>query len=227
MSSYEERPMPRSPAGACSAVAGTACPSEPILAVVRLHVQDPAFLALLGEVLKSIDFRDADGCHPLASVLTRITLYNIDQVLQQANSLGRQGSFIHAACIRFDRDVALFLDNDPQYDWLLPAVQKRLREALAEIQAEVDPEKTQLVDLARGEKLHFLDHKFAWSRIGTARPTFGTRACRSLLLQSPSRQNGTGEAGNFLPRAGGAAYRARSPKCRRRLCPAAVSACLL
>jgi len=73
--------------------------------------------------------------------------------------------------MRFDHEVALFLDNDAQYDWLLPAVQKRLREALAEIKAEADPEQTQLIDLARGEKLRFLDHEFRLTkdRDGTAR----------------------------------------------------------
>jgi len=133
---------------------------EHILAVVRERVPDLAFFALLADLLKSIDLRDAAGSNTLASVLNRIAIHNIDQVLQQANLLGRQGSHIHATCIRFDREVALFLDNDTQYDWLLPAVQKRLREALVEIKAEVDPEKTQVVDLARGEKLHFLDHEF-------------------------------------------------------------------
>jgi hypothetical protein len=99
-------------------------------------------------------------------VLTRITLHNVDQVLHQATLLGRQGSCIHATCCRFEREVALFLDNDAQYEWLLPAVQKRLREALAGIKAEVDPEKTQLVDLARGDKLHFVDHEFRLEKDG-------------------------------------------------------------
>ncbi len=134
--------------------------SEHILATVRQRVADPAFLTLLGNVLKSIDFRGATGPNPLALVLNRIALHHIDQLLHEANLLGRQGSNIHAMCIRFDWDVALFLDCDAQYDWLLPALQKRLREALAESKAEIDPEKTQLVDLARGEKLHFLDHEF-------------------------------------------------------------------
>jgi hypothetical protein len=151
--------------------AGKADGSEHILAVVRQHVADPAFLGLLGDILKSIDFPEGAGPNPFASVLTRIAMHTIDQVLQQANLLGRQGSYVHATCIRFGHEVALFLDNDSQYDWLLPAVQKRLREALAEIKAEVDPEKTQWVDLARGDKLHFLEHEFRLikDRDGTAR----------------------------------------------------------
>src|SRR5262249_45498580 len=127
--------------------------SEHILAVVRRHVADTFFLALLTDILKSVDLRATAGPNPLARVLTRVAMHNVDQVLLQAKVLGRQGPHVHAMCMRFDHEVALFLDNDAQYEWLLPAVQKRLREALAEIKAEVDPEQTQLVDLAQGGKL--------------------------------------------------------------------------
>jgi hypothetical protein len=144
--------------------------SEYILAVVRRHVADTTFLALLADVLKCIDFRATAGPNPLASVLTRVAMHNVDQVLLQAKLLGRQGSNIHATSVRFDHEVALFLDSDAQYDWLLPAVQKRLREALVEIKAEADPEQTQSIDLAKGEKLRFLDHEFRLTkdRDGTA-----------------------------------------------------------
>lgn len=144
--------------------------SEHILATVRQHVADATFLELLAEVLKSIGSGVTAGPNPLGCLLTRIALHSVDQVLLQANLLGRQGSSVHATCVRFDHEVALFLDHDAQYEWLLPAVQKRLREALAEIKAEADPEQTQLVDLAQGGKLRLLDHEFRFmkNRGGTA-----------------------------------------------------------
>ena len=144
--------------------------SEHILAVVRRHLADTSFLELLADVLKCIDFRTTAGPNPLASVLRRVAMHNVDQVLLHAKLLGRQGSNIHATCMRFDYEVALFLDGAAQYDWLLPAVQKRLRDALAEIKAEADPEQTQLIDLTKGEKLRFLDHEFRLTkdRNGTA-----------------------------------------------------------
>jgi hypothetical protein len=165
-----------------------------VLAAVRQRVDDAALLALLDNILQNFDFRDAAEFKPFAALLTRIAFHNLDRVLQQANLLGRQGSYVHATCMRFDHEVALFLDNDVQYDWLLPAVQKRLREALAEIKAEADPEQTQLIDLARGEKLRFLDHEFHLTkdRDGTARVEY-----KRLVkppepkpeAQKPSRRN--------------------------------------
>jgi hypothetical protein len=161
---------------------------ECMLAAVRQHVVDPAFLALLGHVLKSIDFRNGAQSNPLTSVLAHIAFHNVDQVLHQANLLGRQGSFMHASCCRFYRDVVVVLDNDAQYDWLLSAVQKRLREALVEIKAEVDPEKTRLVDLARGEKLNFLDHEFRLIKDGEGTAHVRCKALMKAGAPKPEAQ---------------------------------------
>src|SRR5207245_11364812 len=93
-------------------------------------------------------------------VLSHTVFQKTDQVLPQARPLGRHGSCIHCTCVRFGREIAILLDNDPQYDWLLAAVRQRLNDALSETQAELDLESSQSVDVARGEKLRFLDHEF-------------------------------------------------------------------
>jgi RNA-directed DNA polymerase len=42
------------------------------------------------------------------------------------------------------------VDADPRHDWLLPAVERRLRQELAALQVEVNEEKSRIVDLSRG-----------------------------------------------------------------------------
>src|SRR5439155_8621081 len=83
--------------------------------------------------------------------LGQVVFQKTDQVLQQARPLGRQGSCIHCTCVRFGLEIAILLDHDPQYDWLLSAVRQRLNDALSETQGELDPECSQSVDVARGE----------------------------------------------------------------------------
>jgi predicted esterase len=86
-------------------------------------------------------------------------LQAIDLVLQQAKALGRRESIVHATCTRFGHEVVMLVDDDPHFDWLLPAVRKRLREELAPVGFELDPAKTQILDLARGDELRFLGFK--------------------------------------------------------------------
>ena len=48
------------------------------------------------------------------------------------------------------------MDGRAQHDWVLRAVDKRLREELAKLQVEVNEEKTRTVDLKKGERFGFL-----------------------------------------------------------------------
>ena len=54
----------------------------------------------------------------------------------------------------------ILIDAYPQHDWLLPAVEKRLREELAALQVEINEEKSRIVDLGRGGSFGFLGFDF-------------------------------------------------------------------
>src|SRR5262247_4293680 len=51
----------------------------------------------------------------------------------------------------FTLDLVILVDAYPQHDWLLKAVDKRLREELAKLQVTINEEKRRVVDLAQGE----------------------------------------------------------------------------
>ena len=54
----------------------------------------------------------------------------------------------------------ILIDVHPRHDWLLPAVEKRLREEPAALQVEINEEKSRIVDLSRGEGFGFLGFDF-------------------------------------------------------------------
>jgi hypothetical protein len=43
------------------------------------------------------------------------------------------------------RDLVILIDAHPRHDWLMAAVEKRLREELAELQVEINEEKSRIV----------------------------------------------------------------------------------
>src|SRR5437016_13304473 len=51
-----------------------------------------------------------------------------------------------------------------RHDWLIGAVNKRLREELAKLQVEINDEKSRRVDLERGENFGFLGFDFRYLR---------------------------------------------------------------
>ena len=56
--------------------------------------------------------------------------------------------------------LVILIDAYKRHDWLMAAVEKRLREELAELQVEINEEKSRIVDLGRGESFGFLAFDF-------------------------------------------------------------------
>lgn len=68
----------------------------------------------------------------------------------------RRGQYTALASCRVADDLVIVVDASPQHDWLLAAVAKRLREALARLQVTINEDKRRIVDLAKGESFGFL-----------------------------------------------------------------------
>jgi hypothetical protein len=56
--------------------------------------------------------------------------------------------------------LVILIDSHPRCDWLARAVEKRLREELANLKVEINEEKSKLVDLANGGSFNFLGFEF-------------------------------------------------------------------
>src|SRR3974390_2940752 len=81
-------------------------------------------------------------------------------MLERAKEATRNGKYTYIEYARFADDLVILIDAHPRHDWLLPAVEKRLREELAALQVEVNAEKSRIVDLGRGESFGFLGFDF-------------------------------------------------------------------
>ena len=58
----------------------------------------------------------------------------------------------------------MLVDAHARHDWLVEAVNQRLREELAKLHVEINAEKSRLVDLSKGESFGFLGFEFRWVR---------------------------------------------------------------
>ena len=54
----------------------------------------------------------------------------------------------------------ILVNNDRRQDWLVEAVNRRLREELAKLDLRLNEEKSRIVDLSRGESFGFLGFDF-------------------------------------------------------------------
>ena len=84
--------------------------------------------------------------------------------------------------------LVCLVEADPPHDWLLKAVDHRLREEFAKLHVELNAEKSRVVDLAQGERFGFLGYDFrrvrrlkgAWRPHDTPKLTKRTAVLRKL-----------------------------------------------
>jgi len=62
-------------------------------------------------------------------------------MLERAKEVTRRGPYTYLEYARFADDLVILVDAYPQHDWLLKAVDKRLREELATLQVAINEEK--------------------------------------------------------------------------------------
>ena len=87
-------------------------------------------------------------------------LNEMDRMLERAKEATRYGEYTGIEYARFADDLVILIDAHRRHDWLLPAVEKRLREELVALQVEVNEEKSRIVNLSRGESFAFMGFDF-------------------------------------------------------------------
>ncbi|MGH7171657.1 MAG: PHB depolymerase family esterase [Gemmataceae bacterium] len=134
------------------------------------RIGDPQLNGLLEEILTAS--QSSQGL--LTPLLADIAFEEIDHIFQQAKVLGREGNFLHVQCTRVGNELVVLADRDPRYDWILPAVQKRLREELPSLHYDAAAVETQSLDLICGEPLNVLGFELRWvqRRGGEARTLY-------------------------------------------------------
>ena len=131
-----------------------------LLAKVAQRVDDADVMRLLKVMLKANGNRGVPQGGVISPLLSNLYLTEVDRVLEQAKETTRYGKFTYIEYARFADDLVILIDAHPRHDWLMGAVEKRLREELAKLQVEINEEKSRTVDLSRGESFGFLGFDF-------------------------------------------------------------------
>ncbi len=131
-------------------------------------------MRLLSMILKASGKRGVPQGGLISPVLSNLYLNEVDRMLERAKETTREGQYIFIEYARFADDLVILVNAFPRHDWLLKAVEKRLREELAKLEVEINEEKSRIVDLAKGESFGFLgfDFRRIRSRRGVWRPHY-------------------------------------------------------
>jgi RNA-directed DNA polymerase len=131
-----------------------------LLAKVAHRVDDPDIMHVLKLILKATGKKGVAQGDVIAPLLSNLYLTEVDRMLERAKAVTRRGTYTYLEYARFADDIVILIDAYPQHDWLLGAVEKRLREELALLHVTLNEAKSHIVDVAQGESFGFLGFDF-------------------------------------------------------------------
>jgi len=131
-----------------------------LLAKVARRIDDDDVMHLLKLILKASGKRGVPQGGVISPVLSNLYLDEVDRMLERAIENTRRGKYTFVEYVRFADDLVILIDAHPQHDWLMKAVEKRLREELAKLDVQINEEKSRIVNLERGESFGFLGFDF-------------------------------------------------------------------
>jgi RNA-directed DNA polymerase len=138
-----------------------------LLEKVARRVQDRSVMKLLKMILKATGTKGVPQGGVISPMLSNLYLTEVDRMLEKAIATTRRGKYPNVQYARFADDLVVLIDSRSRHEWLLGAVEKRLREELAKLRVEINEEKSRKVDLSKGESFGFLG--FEYRRIRSRR----------------------------------------------------------
>jgi RNA-directed DNA polymerase len=161
-----------------------------LLEKVARRVQDDAVMHLLKMMLKATGKKGVSQGGVISPLVSNLYLNEVDRMLEKAVNTTRNGNFTRVQYARFADDVVVLIDAHQRNDWLVRAVNRRLREELAKLRVAINEDKSRMVDLKKGESFTFLG--FEYRRIlslrGKWRPYFAPKLKKRTALFEKLRE---------------------------------------
>ena len=161
-----------------------------LLTKVARRINDDDVLQLLKLMLKANGKRGVPQGSVISPVLSNLYLNEVDRMLERAIDHTRLGRFTGIDYARYADDLVILIDAHPSRNWLLKAVDIRLRQELAKLQVQINEDKSRTVDLVRGESFGFLgfDFRRVRSLSGKWRPQYTPKLKKRTALLRKLRE---------------------------------------
>src|SRR6266581_2284074 len=131
-----------------------------LLEKIAQRIKDGEVMHLLKMIVKATGKKGVPQGGVISPLLSNLYLNEVDRMLEKAIATTRRGKYTHVQYARFADDMVILMDSHPQHDWLVRAVEQRLREELAKLKVEINEEKSKIVDLANGGSFTFLGFEY-------------------------------------------------------------------
>ena len=161
-----------------------------LLAKVARRIQDDDVMHLLKMILKATGKEGVPQGGVISPLLSNLYLNEVDRMLEKAMETTRRGKSTSVQYARFADDMVILIDAERRSDWLVKAVNRRLREELAKLRVVVNEDKSRMVDLKQGDSFTFLgfEYRRVLSRKRKWRPYYAPKLKKRTALFEKLRE---------------------------------------
>jgi RNA-directed DNA polymerase len=131
-----------------------------LLEKVARRVQDEAVMHLLKMMLKATGKQGVPQGGVISPLRSNLYLNEVDRMLEKAVNVTQRGKSTSIQYARFADDLVILIDAERRSDWLVKAVDKRLREEFAKLRVAINEDKSRMVDQKKGESFTFLGFEY-------------------------------------------------------------------
>jgi RNA-directed DNA polymerase len=134
-----------------------------LLEKMARRIQDADVMHLLKMILKSTGKQGVPQGGVISPLISNVYLTEVDRMLEKAIEVtryGRERQYTVVQYARFADDLVILIHAHRNNDWLVKAVEKRVREEFSKLQVEINEEKSRMVDLSKGENFSFLGFEY-------------------------------------------------------------------
>src|SRR5678815_828164 len=131
-----------------------------LLEKVARRVRDDAVMHLLKMILQATGKKGVPQGGVISPLLSNLYLNEVDRMLEKAVDTTRRGKYTNIQYARFADDMVILIDAEQRSDWLVKAVNRRLREEFAKLGVAINEDKSRMVDLKKGESFTFLGFEY-------------------------------------------------------------------
>jgi RNA-directed DNA polymerase len=131
-----------------------------LLEKVARRVRDDAVMHLLKMILKATGKKGVPQGGVISPLLSNLYLNEVDRMLEKAIDTTRRGKSTSVQYARFADDMVILIDAERRSDWLVTAINRRLREEFAKLRVAINEDKSRMVDLKKGESFTFLGFEY-------------------------------------------------------------------
>ena len=109
-----------------------------LLEKIAQRIKDGEVMHLLKMIVKATGKKGVPQGGVISPLLSNLYLNEVDRMLEKAIATTRRGKYTHVQYARFADDLVILMDSHPRHEWLVRAVEKRLREELAKLNVTIN-----------------------------------------------------------------------------------------